>query len=276
MSAFAATARLELAETLRSRWMLFAVGVYAVLGGVFVLVGMRESTVIGFTGMGRVLLAFSHALVLLLPLLGLVATGQVVNRARDEGALELLFSHPIGRGTWFAAVSAVRLGVLALPLVVLMPALALFGLGAFGQAVEWGFLLRSLCASVGLLAVAVATGLAISVFVRNQARAMTTVLLTWALGVALVDFALIGLMLQWRLPPEAVFALAALNPVQDARLALLSAAEPELATLGPVGFFLAERIGPTGLLWLGVGWPLLLAALLWVIALRRFRAGDLV
>ncbi len=276
MRTFLATARLELAETLRSRWLLFAIAVYAVLAGVFVLVGMRESTVIGFTGMGRVLLAFSHALVLLLPLLGLLATGQVVNRARDEGALELWFSHPVRRGSWFAAVSAVRLAVLAVPLVLLMPLLALFGWIAFGQGVEWGFLLRSLLASTALLTAAVATGLAVSVFVRSQTRALTAVLLVWALGVALVDFALIGLMLQWRLPPEAVFALAALNPVQDARLALLSAAQPELATLGPVGFFLSERIGSGGLLLLGVGWPLLLAGTLWVLALHRFRAGDLV
>ena len=75
-----AMVRLELAEVLRSRWLLFCCGVYALLAAMFVLVGLRESSVFGFTGMGRVLLGFCHALVLVLPLLGLSATGQVVNR----------------------------------------------------------------------------------------------------------------------------------------------------------------------------------------------------
>ena len=63
----AAIARLDLAEVARSRWLVTCLAVYAVLGGVFVLVGLRESTVIGFTGMGRVLFSLCHALVLILP-----------------------------------------------------------------------------------------------------------------------------------------------------------------------------------------------------------------
>jgi ABC-2 type transport system permease protein len=272
----AAVARLELAEVLRSRWIWFCAAVYALLAAVFVLVGMRESSVLGFTGMGRVLMSASHALVLLLPLLGLAATGHAINRGRDDGSLELWFSHPLGRGAYFGAVSLVRLLALALPLLVLMPGLALLGRVAFGQAVPWGYLARALAVCTALLAVSVASGLAVSTYVRNQAKALMLVLLLWALGAALLDFALIGVMLQWRVQPQLVFALAALNPVHDARLALLAGADAELPQLGPVGFWLAHRIGPGGLLALGIGWPLLLAALLWLIGWRRFRNGDLV
>lgn len=271
-----AVGRLELAEVLRSRWIWFCGLVYVLLCSVFVLVGMRESSVLGFTGMGRVLLSFSHALVLLLPLLGLTATGQVVNRARDDGALELWFSHPVGRGRWFAAVSLVRLATLVVPLAVAMGALGLIGRVAFGQAVAWGFLLRALWVSSALLAVSVAAGLMVSTFVRNQAKALMLLLLLWAAGAALLDFALIGMLLQWHWKPLLVFALAALNPVQDARLALLAGAEPDLGQLGPVGFFLSNELGPGWLLALGIGWPLLLALVLWYVSLWRFRRGDLV
>ena len=61
-------ARLDLAEALRSRWVLFSGLAYALLGGAFVFVGMRESSVLGFSGMGRALLSMIHALLLLLPL----------------------------------------------------------------------------------------------------------------------------------------------------------------------------------------------------------------
>ncbi|MCC6672044.1 MAG: ABC transporter permease subunit [Planctomycetes bacterium] len=271
-----AIARLEAAEVLRSRWLWFCLGVYLLLSSIFVLVGLRESSVLGFTGMGRVLLSFSHALVLLLPLLGLTASGQVVNRSRDDGSLELWFSHPVTRTAYFSAVSLVRLLTLVLPLVVLMPLLGLVGRFAFGQAVPWGFVLRTLGVSTALLAASVAAGLMVSTYVRNQAKALMVLLLLWALGVALLDFALLGMMLQWQIRPLLVFALAALNPVQDARLALLAGAEPELGQLGPVGFFLANRLGPGGLLALGLGWPLLLASTCWLLTLQRFRKGDLV
>jgi len=268
-----ASARLDLAEVLRSRWIVFSVVVYAVLAGVLVLVGMRESTLLGFTGMGRVLLAFSHALVLVLPLLALTATGQVVGRARDDGSLELLLSQPLRRSAWLLGVTATRLVVLVAPLVAIVVGMAVYG-QARGQQIPWGYIGRVLLVSSALLWCFVGIGLAISVMVRNQARAITYVILTWALAVALLDVGLVGLMLKWRLDPHAVFTLAALNPVQDARLALLAGLEPDLGTLGPVGFYLSTKVGNANLYLLGLIWPTVVGTLAWLAALVAFRRGD--
>jgi ABC-2 type transport system permease protein len=272
----AVVARLDFAEVRRSRWLLFCLIVHAILAGTFVLVGLRESGVVGFTGMGRALMSWSHALLFLLPLLALSATGQVVNSARDDGSLELLLSNPVSRAAYFLGTSLVRVLALVLPLLVAMPLMALFGTLAFGQQVPWGFLVRGMAVSTSLLLCFVAIGLLVSVMVRNQAKALMLTILVWIAGVALIDFGLVGVMLQWELPPQAVFALAMLNPVQCARLALLSAAQPELSTFGPVGFFLANRIGTNGLLLLGLGWPLLLGVTAWVWSLASFRRRDLV
>ncbi len=269
-------ARLELAEVVRSRWLLVCLGLYGVLAGAFVLVGLRESIVVGFTGMGRVLFSLCHALVLLLPLVALGVTGQVVNRAREDGALELWLSQPLSRDGYFTAVTLVRYLTLALPLVALLFALGVAGQLVFAQPVPWSFVARSSAVSASLLWAFVALGLATSVQVRSPARAMTYVVLLWAAAVALLDFALIGMLLSWRVEPRAVFLLAALNPVQMARLALLSAAEPDLATLGPVGFFLAHRLGEGALLALGIAGPVLFGSAAWAFALRSFRRGDLV
>jgi ABC-2 type transport system permease protein len=269
-------ARLDFAEVLRSRWLVFCLVVHAALAAMFVLVGLRESGVIGFTGMSRALLSWSHALLFLLPLLALTATGQVVNSARDDGSLELLLANPVSRTGYFVGTSLVRIAALCLPLLVAMPLVALAGATAFGQDVPWGFLLRGMAVSTALLLCFVALGLLVSTLVRNQAKALMLTILLWALGVALIDFALVGVMLQWELPPSAVVALAALNPVQCARLALLSAAQPELSTFGPVGFFLANEVGGTALFWAGIGWPLLVGLTAWTWSLGAFRRRDLV
>ena len=270
------TVRLDLAEVRRSRWLWFCVSVYALLAGIFVLVGLRESTVFGFTGAGRVLTSFSHALLLLLPLLALAATGQVVNRARDDGTLELLLSQPIPRIEYFLGLTVVRLGVLLLPLCLLMLAVGLYGHLAFGQNVPWLFVVRSLAVSAGLLCAFCGIGLLISSSVRGTTRSMIYILLAWVASVALLDFALAGMMLRWRLEPRIVFALATANPVQAARMSLLSSADPQLAVLGPVGFYLANSIGARALFWIGVLWPALLGVSSWTVAAWRFCRRDAV
>lgn len=269
-----AIVRLDLAETVRSRWALFCVALYAALGALFVLVGMRESTLLGFTGMGRVLVGLSHALLMVLPLLALTAASQVINRAREEGALELLFSHPIRRGAYFLGVTAARYLVLTAPLLLLFVGLAALGAGFLDRTIMWSVLLRALLVSAALLAAFLGIGLAISTFVANPARSATIALVVWILAVALLDFALIGVMLQWRLQPQGVFALALLNPVQAARMALLAAGDAELSTLGPVGFYVANRVGATALLALGVAWPLFAGFSAWLFAYVRFTRGD--
>ena len=271
----AAVLRLDAGELRRSRWLWLCLLLYGVLAAGFVLVGLRESSVLGFTGIGRVLFSLCHALVLVLPLLALLATVQAVNRAREDGSLELLLSHPIGRGAFLIGVTAVRLAALVVPLVLVMGALGVAA-ALQGQAVPWRFLARAVAVCAALLAAYVGIGLAVSVRVRNPARAMTVVFLIWAASVALLDLAGIGLLLQWRLPAHGVFALAAANPVQAARLALLSAAEPTLATLGPVGFYLANRVGAQALLALGLAWPLAVGAGAWALGWAGFRRGDLV
>ena len=92
----------------------------------------------------------------------------------------------------------------------------------------------------------------------------------------LIRFGLISVMLQWRVNPETVFLLASLNPIQAARMALLSGASSELSVLGPVGFYLSNRVGAQGLYALGVLWPFTLGGVAWAIALVSFRRADIV
>ena len=272
----AAVARLELGDVLRSRWLVFSVGLYAALTAAFVCRGMRESAILGGTGMTRLLLSLTHALLLVLPLLALTGTGHAVSRPRRDGTLELLFGHPVTRDDYFRGVTLVRFGALFVPLLALMVGLALIGAPALGQAVPWAFVARSLVVSTALLWCFTGLGLAVSVRVHEPERVQMYLLLIWVLAVALLDFGLVGLMLQWAFPPAVVFGLAAVNPVEAARLALLSGADPALGTLGPVGFFLFSRLGPAWLLAIGVLWPLGLGTAAWLAAVRWLRRSDLV
>lgn len=276
MRELVAGARLDLGDVLRSRWLPLSTGVYAVLAGALVIVGMRESTVMGFTGMGRVMLSFAHVLLVVLPLLAVSATAQVVTRAREDGTIELLFSQPLSRGAYLASITLVRYLVLLVPLAALLVAMALVAKLAFREAVPFAMLGRTIAVGAALLWSFVGIGLLVSVRTRNGAKAVVAGLVVWALAVAVLDLGVVGLLLHARLSPHVVFGLAGLNPVQAARLALLSGIEPDLGTLGPVGFYLVHEVGAGGLLAYGLAWPLIVGTTSWLVASRSFARGDLV
>jgi len=268
-----ACARLDLADALRSRWFALCAAVYVSLVAVFLVAGKHESALFGFTGMDRALFAFTHALLALLPLLALLATGQLVTRARHEGMLELIFGHGASRSAWLAAVALVRSLILLLPLAVLMTGVALWGQLAYGP-VPWSFVGRALAVCGSLVVAFVGIGLAVSTFARSGARALVAVLVVWALAVALLDLGIIGLLLRGPLPPQITLVLAAMNPVEAARLGLLAGISDELAALGPVGFFVATRVGDGAMLAVGMAWPAVTGMTAFAAALRRFCQGD--
>lgn len=268
---------LELSDALRSRWLAFIALSYAVAFGAFVWLGLRESTVLGFTGISRVVLNASNAIVVLLPLVSLVATCQAVVRARSNGAFELFLSQPCRRNDWFLGMLASRLVVLVSPLALIL-ALVL-GAGAVSANTEAGLsalALRSLSLTSALVFAFTGLGLAISAFASTSEKAIVLALLVWLGASALHDFALIGLLLEQRLEPELVFLLAALNPVEACRLALFSGIDPELSVLGPVGFWVANTLGSDWTFAIGLLWPVLVGLAALVAAGNKLNQRDLI
>ncbi|MCC6216307.1 MAG: ABC transporter permease subunit [Polyangiaceae bacterium] len=268
--------RLELADALRSRWVVFTVAVYGAVFAAFLWLGLRESSVLGFTGLSRVVLNVANAVVLAVPLVALVASSQAIVRGRTTGLFELVLTQPCRRRDWLVAVVAARTVVVVGPLVVLLGGTLVAGRFVGPDAALTPLVLRSLAVTAGLAWAFLGIGLLASALSHTPERATVAALLAWGVGAALHDFALIGALLRLRLAPEAVFALAALNPVEAARVALLSSVDPELGVLGPVGFWLAHSLGPRLTLVTGVAWPVLLGTLCMALAARRLERSDLV
>lgn len=276
MSPFAAFLRLELADALRSRWVALTGLIYAGLAGAFVWFGLRESTVLGFTGLSRVLLNLANAIILVFPLVVLVATHAAVVRARTSGFCELMLTQPVKRSTWFLSLLASRLLVLVGPLLALL--IGCF-VAAFFVEPEPGLgliALKSVGVSVALVFAFIGLGLLISTYARNAERAMVWALLVFVVTAALHDVLLITVLLRTSMPPQLVFALSALNPVEAARVGILASTDPELSVLGPVGFWLANSLGPGLALTVAIAWPATLGAIATSLALRRAQRMDLI
>lgn len=269
--------RLELADALRSRWAWFAAIAYGLVFGAFVWLGLRESSVLGFTGLSRVVLNVSNAVVVAVPLVALVATCQAVVRARTTGHLELVLTQPCHRGEWFVALVLSRLAVLAGPLLALLALAVPIGLWLEpGDSALIPLVARAAGLAGSLVVCFAGIGLWLSSVARTVERAMVFGLLAWLASAALHDFALLGVLLQFKVPPEVVFWLAAFNPIEAARIAVLATIDPDLTILGPVGFWVASALGPAATFAVGTLWPLAVGALGLGVAARQVRNGDAV
>ncbi len=274
-SPHAALFRLELADALRSRWVIFTAASYVLVFGAFVWLGLRESSVLGFTGLSRVVLNVSNAVVIVLPLVSLVATHQSIVRARATGLFELILAQPVRREVWLIAAVFSRLLVIVGPLAVLLA--ATLAAGAFsGETSLAPLVARSLLIVTSLSVGFVGVGVFLSSAAHTTERATVYALVAWLGASVLHDFGLIGLLLRWRLSPALVFVLAALNPVESSRIAILSGVDPDLSVLGPVGFWLANALGARLALVLGVGWPLAVGVFALLFARRNLCHADLV
>jgi len=267
--------RLEMADALRSRWVLFTAAAYVVVFGAFVWLGLRESRVLGFTGLSRVVLNVSNAVVIVLPLVALVSTNQGIVRARATGLFELLLAQPVARADWLFAAVTSRLLVIVGPLLVLLAGTLAAGWTSGEQSLA-PLVGRTLLVVSSLSFAFVGIGFFVSSAARTTERATVYALVAWLGASVLHDFGLIGALLRWRLSAEAVFILAAVNPVEASRIAILSGVDPELSVLGPVGFWLANTLGPRLALAVGVGWPLLLGGVALLLARRNLDRSDLV
>lgn len=273
----AALTRLELSDSLRSRWLQFAAVIYVLVFGTFVWLGLRESSVLGFTGLSRVVLNVANATVVAIPLVALVATCQAIAKARTSGHLELLLTQPTQRSDWFMGLVVARMFVLLGPLAVLLGVATLAGLLSSGEDPSLvPMVVHALLVATSLVLAYVGLGLAVSALAQTLERAVVMALLVWLGSVALHDFALIGVLLQWHVPAGVVFALAALNPVEAARLAVLASVDPELSVLGPVGFWIANTLGAQLTYTFGLAWPALVGIGALGLASRLVRTGDAV
>jgi ABC-type transport system involved in multi-copper enzyme maturation permease subunit len=264
-------ARRELAEALRSRWVLLCGGLFALLAMALATAGMASVGLRGVAGFSRTAISLLNLVLYLVPLLALLLSITSMAAEREEGGLEVLLAQPIAR-------RALVLGKFA----GLGAALAIALLGGFGAAglliaiagadmAAGGYLLLVL-RSLGLGLAFISMGLWLASASASRLRALTWGLLLWFASVLLYDLLVVG--------ATALFGGAALkgalglllvaNPVDLTRIAVL-------IQLGGVDSFGLTAQALIGFLRGPAGSALLALALLaWIVAplLGAVRAFD--
>ncbi|MCP5037527.1 MAG: ABC transporter permease [Rhodobacteraceae bacterium] len=267
--------RLELTESLRSRWFHFYALVLIGLMLLLILTGVSESRVLGFTGLSRLLVTYIQIAMAVLPLFIIVVTARSMVGDREAGNLEYMLAFPVGLAAWFWGRFLARLLLILAPVLLALALAAAYG-AVKGHEIPWSH--------VGLysgLVAALATcflglGFLLSAISRSTEVALGASLLIWLLLVALLDLLLLSILIKAQMPPDMVIGVALANPLQSFRTASMILFDPQLILLGPASYVILDFFGVTGYVVWALTYPSALGLGFAGLGYIRFKRGDLV
>ena len=236
----------ELREAMRGRWFVLASSSFFVLSLGLSLLGLAGSQRSGLAGFDRTTASVLNLALVFVPLLTFFVGALGISGELEDGSLAMLVAQPVTRDEVFTGKF---LGSLAAVWAALLT-----GFGTTGVVVGLyaGGNVTAFLSLLGLLMVYSASTLAIgtllSVTLRSRVRAIGGAFTAWLLFVYVSDLGSIGLVIARGLTPAQLFALALLNPVQQARVAGTLVLTDRLEVIGPVGIFALDHLGATGVM----------------------------
>jgi Cu-processing system permease protein len=268
--AVAVIAGKEIAESLRSRWVLAATLLLAVLSLSLTFLGAAPTGSVGASPLDVVVVSLSSLTVFLVPLIALLIAHDAIVGEAERGTLLLLLTYPVSRPTVVMGKFIGHLAVLGFATIIgygaAVTALMLTGAPLQREGLTaFAVLVGS---SILLGAVFVALGYLISARARDRGTAAGVAIGVWLTFVLVYDMALLGVLVadQGRvLSGAAVNVLLLFNPTDAYRMLNLAGSSAARAVSGMVGATGGADLGPGVLLPVLVGWvaiPLILASLI--------------
>jgi len=268
-------ASLDIKQNLRSK----SFWVYTILFGGFVAVmftlGITESQIIGFVGLGRLMITFMQVCMVVLPIYVLISTVRSVVGDKETNVMEYILSLPISFNGYFWGKFIGRFIVIFLPVF-----LALFGATIWGTIsnidVPWDLfaLYSSLLASMVFCFLGL--GMFISAKARSQEMAIGSAFIIWLFLVAFLDLILMGVMLKMRMNPEFIIGIGMFNPLQVFRTGVLSLFDLKLTVMGPASYYILDTVTRPVFIVFSIIYPILLGSLFAFLGNRHFNKNDVI
>jgi len=275
MSHLLLTARLDVQESVRARWFVVYSMIFGGIVAAFFAFGVTESRVLGFMGLSRLLVTYIQLAMAIMPIFILLTTVRSVAGDREAGVFEYLLSLPVGLASWYWGRLLGRFLIVFLPVFGAM--LAAVGWATFKEIdVPW----RMFGVYTGLLAAMswcfLGLGMLISSLAKSTDVAQGGAFVLWLVCLLFLDLILLGVMIQGRVPPDAVVGVALLNPLQVFRTGALMLFDPQLVVFGPAAYVIYDLFGGPLFIGYAMAYPTFLGTVAAALGYLRFRRGDLV
>ncbi|NOX84885.1 MAG: ABC transporter permease subunit [Chlorobi bacterium] len=272
---FLAILRLDLNQSLRTKGFW----IYSLLFGGFVaymfISGITESQIIGFVGLGRLLVTFMQVCMVIIPIYVLITVVRSIVGDKENNVMEYMLSLPVSFSSFYWGKFFAKFIVIYIPLLV-----AFFGAVIWGMIISldvpWNlfWLYSSLLAAMVFCFLGI--GMFISVYTRSQEFAVSSAFVIWLILVAFLDLLLMGMMLKLRINPDAVIGVGMLNPLQVFRVGVLVLFDPKLTTMGPAAYYILDTVSRGVFIAFAIIYPTLLGYLFAWLGNKRFKNRDVI
>lgn len=267
--------KLELMQSLRSTWFWS----YSILFGGFVAImfalGITESQVIGFLGLGRLMITFMQVCIVVLPIYILITTVRSIVGDRETHVMEYFLSLPISFSSYLLGKFISRYIEIFTPVFLALTGAVLWGMFQ-GIDVPWDLFALYVVLLAVLTFCFLGIGMMISVKANTQTHAIGSAFILWLLLVALLDIILMGAMLKLRISPELVIGFGMINPLQVFRTGVLVLFDPSLTVMGAASYYILDTVGRGIFITFSIIYPLLLGFMFLWLSLRSFKNNDVV
>lgn len=265
---------LDLKASGRSLWFwIYCLLVISAMGTLFAS-GISDSRVAGFTGLTRPLLIFIQGCNLIIPVFVLVSTVRTLVKEKESNVFEYLLSFPVSLKEYYFSKFFSRFITLSVPLVISMILAAILSLIKTGTApAQLLFLYTGLL--IGSTLFYVSLSFFISSVVKSQEVGLGVALLVWLFFIALLDIALLGLMIKAMIPEEVIYGFILANPIQIFKIAAISLFDPVLSVIGPASYFIFDIFGAANFILYSFSFYLFFSLLFLVIGYVIFAKKDL-
>jgi ABC-2 type transport system permease protein len=268
-------ATLDIKQNLRSK----SFWAYSILFGGFVAVmfalGITESQIIGFVGLGRLMVTFMQVSMVVLPIYVLISTVRSVVGDKETNVMEYILSLPISFKGYFWGKFFGRFIIIYLPVFI-----ALLGATIWGSIskidVPWDLFVLYSFLLASMVFCFLGIGMYISAKSRSQELAIGAAFIIWLILVAFLDLILMGVMLKLRLEPEIVIGTGMLNPLQVFRTGALSLFDTKLTVMGPASYYILDTVSRPVFIAFSIIYPILLGYLFAFLGSRHFTKNDVI
>lgn len=217
--ALRAIAHKELADKLKSRWVIVIAAGFALFTIVIAYFGSASSGVTGFRSIDATIASLTSLVTYFIPILALTLGGGIIADERDKGTLELYLSAPIS--VWELLIGKFAGLAVALTISTLagLTLAGLFLLVKLGGAAVWSYLVFMLNSTVlGLIFLSIS--FFVSILFTERTRVIAFTVFLWLFFSVLYDLGLVGLLIVTKgAVGSGVFSgLLVLNPVDVYRV----------------------------------------------------------
>lgn len=249
--------------------------VFGGLMALFFITGVSQSSIMGFSGLTRLLLMYIQITIVILPIFILITTTRSISSDKEHNILEYMLSFPISLKDYYLGKFIGRFITVFSPIILAMILAIIYGI-SMGATIPWEVFIfyTALLFSLSLLFLGIA--FLISSIVSSSDVALGISFFIWILLLAFIDIALIGIMLQNRFDDNLIIYISLLNPIEIFRIGAISIFDHNLSVMGPVAFYILDNISRNSFIFLAVLYPSFLGLGFAYCGFSIFKKKDLV